>query len=1111
MKKLKAILSIVLTACMLLSCLPLAMSVSAAEVTKAETGQATNLQDTIENGVILHALCWSYADIEKNIPAIAAAGYSAVQVSPVQQPKDYSTSTNVSGQWWKFYQPVSLSIAKNSWAGNADQLKSLCTAAHKAGVKIICDVVTNHLGADDDAGPTKLAAEVKTYLPSFYGSNGAVANNQYFHNPSNGSASDANVSSVTQNISSGCPDLNTGNTAVQTAVANLLKECISCGADGFRFDAAKHIETPSDSISPNNYWTNIINQANAAAGSKKLFYYGEVLNTVGGGRSMSGYTNLNGGKYRVTENVGSNAVRNAVVSGNASGAANLNTSFTGGASHAVLWAESHDTYLNTDAGFTTNVSDSDIIKTWALVASRKDATALFFARTNGMKMGQAAKNTSYKSVPVAEVNKFHNNFVGQSEKAGASGNIAYVARGGKGVVLVNVKGNATTASVSGTGLANGSYKDMVTGNAFTVSGGTVSGKIGDSGVAVVMQDETTPYVSADVESGNFSGATLTVGLSLSNATSGTYQLEDYAPVTFTGSPKIKIGSDYNYGDTITLKLTATDGKQTTENTYKYIKSEAASSGVYILIPETAVKNAGWTTPIYCYIYDQVSGNGGNVGGMVYKNAAWPGEQLEYDANLKAYYLEVDGKNAVAEKTLAVDSAGNVTKSESAGTVAFDLAHAKNTHVIFSDSAKAADGKSQGKQFPSSSTKKTLDLGGSSKKLTQLSGTPSSSIFQNTTDKPGVQTPVAATEVKKGNVAPTTQATQAPTATEKPTTTQPVTEKPTQGPTVKPSDLLYGDSNQDGYISIKDATLIQEHVAKLKTLTGDALAVSDVNMDGSVNVKDATCIQKHLAKLSGSGVTGQPYGSAVTPATQAPTTSPATQAPAPTQAPTQAPTEAPTDPEPSGENYTVYVKTNLSWLSSMLTEPYLYDTNSGESYQLVRDTSYAPYVFSAEVPASFSDAIFYRSQTPDDPTSGSSTVYNIIQGLQFSTTDNCYTLQDFPMDGDAVGSMGPFSADEASGDTVSTLYVKNDAGWAGVYFYGWGEYDNSTTIAATKVAGQSNIYKIELDPPLTPGSITFLLKNTEGAKNWDKQTDNLAVQEGCNMYVLSSGTWDTFNG
>jgi alpha-amylase len=126
-----------------------------------------------------------------------------------------------------------------------------------------------------------------------------------------------------------------------------------------------------------------------------------------------------------------------------------------------------------------------------------------------------------------------------------------------------------------------------------------------------------------------------------------------------------------------------------------------------------------------------------------------------------------------------------------------------------------------------------------------------------------------------NASPDEQSTEETTQTPD-TATTPITTHPT------PSGLIYGDSDLDKRVSIKDATLIQEHAASLKTLTGNALAVSDVNSDGNVNVKDATCIQCFLANLQGSGKTNQSYGGgSVTP----------------TAAPTQEETDPPTDPEP----------------------------------------------------------------------------------------------------------------------------------------------------------------------------------------------------------------------
>lgn len=62
-----------------------------------------------------------------------------------------------------------------------------------------------------------------------------------------------------------------------------------------------------------------------------------------------------------------------------------------------------------------------------------------------------------------------------------------------------------------------------------------------------------------------------------------------------------------------------------------------------------------------------------------------------------------------------------------------------------------------------------------------------------------------------------------------------------------SDLM-GDSDGDGRITVKDATLIQKHTAGLVTLDEAAVSVSDVTADGKVNVKDATLIQKFVAGI-----------------------------------------------------------------------------------------------------------------------------------------------------------------------------------------------------------------------------------------------------------------------
>ncbi|MDO5123073.1 MAG: CotH kinase family protein [Eubacteriales bacterium] len=83
------------------------------------------------------------------------------------------------------------------------------------------------------------------------------------------------------------------------------------------------------------------------------------------------------------------------------------------------------------------------------------------------------------------------------------------------------------------------------------------------------------------------------------------------------------------------------------------------------------------------------------------------------------------------------------------------------------------------------------------------------------------------------------------ATEPTETTSPAT-------TTQPSDpldeLILGDVDLSGKVNVKDATLIQKHIANLETFNEMQLKCSDANCDEAVNIKDATEIQKFVANL-----------------------------------------------------------------------------------------------------------------------------------------------------------------------------------------------------------------------------------------------------------------------
>lgn len=1050
MKKAKKIASLVVASALLTSSFAAITSVNAAEVDSAQTASAdSTLRDKVGDGVMLHAFNWSYNTIKENLPAIAAAGYTTVQTSPVQQPKDYSTSGDVTGQWWKLYQPISFHIAEESWLGTKDDLKSLCDEADKYGIKIICDIVSNHIANADEARPETVSNQVKKYEPEFY------KKRKTYTRTYKGDANDSSVQAVVQGHVSKCPDLVTNDTAVQGYIINLLKECIDCGVDGFRFDAAKHIETEDDGEYASDYWKNITTSASSYYTQKTgddLYIYGEILNNCGADRSYSSYT-----KYiNVTDNRTGDAVLYNVTRGKASTATNAKYKSGVAASNAVLWAESHDTYEGSSgsSGFsnTADVSDENVVKAWAIVASRKDSTALFFARPGTALMGNISTDSTYKSTAVSEINKFHNLFVGQSEKLGSSGDIAYVARGTSGIVLSNCKGTNASVSISGTGLADGKYTDTVSGAEFTVANGVLTGSIGNTGVAVVYNGTTTPKAINSVESGSFRGDTMTLTLSLENATSGTYCLDDSTPVKFTGTTSIRIGSDYKPGETINLTVTATDGVKTSSMVYKYAKSTAQESGVYVFFNPANKK--GWSAPYQVYIYDETTNKG-----TVYKNANWPGEAMTLDPATGYYYYEVPKSSSI--------SADEDDENQAASD--FDLSTSANTRVIISEKG--------GEQYPGR-TDTPISLNGSSKAFSLTKA----GTWEDTTLTP-TKVEIEATDVTKGSAAePTTK----PVPPTQPTTAQPATE---------PSgNAVYGEVNGDGDITIVDATLVQKHVVQLETLSADKQILADVNGDNTISVVDATLIQKYIVQLKDWGRTGDVYQA------EQPTTPEPTSAEPTTVKPTAQPTTAEPTTKPA-DTYTLYFKTKLGWMTSDGVSLFAYDLDTGASYQFEQDTDAYPNVYTVEVPATVSNVSVYRSlsEVDEKPVGGDDgNVYNCWDAT-VSKTNNCITLSN-----DEAVSTAPYVPEQKPAFTLSRVYFDNSkAHYTDVYIYGWAESGLGNAAAhMNKIAG-TDIWYYDFDTPLSPGANCFLFKDTEST--WKTQTSDLTVADGKNCFRANPGS------
>ncbi|MGN0502370.1 MAG: starch-binding protein, partial [Ruminococcus sp.] len=623
--------------CMTLSCLTAAGFVAearttevaevSAQATSVETGADYGLADNVQDGQILQCWNWSFNNIKSNMAKIAEQGFSAIQTSPIQATKEstksyYSTMQN---SWWVYYQPIAFNIETNSYnaLGTATEFKAMCTEAHKYGVKVIVDAVLNHTG-NNYSGNT-----ISTMVTSDLRDDSSC-----WHDISKNSWYESRWD-ITQFCMEGVPDLNTGNSKVQNYAIKYLKECIDAGADGFRFDGAKHIETPVDFSYASDFWPNVINATTSYAKSTRgitPYYYGEILDKPTGSNDTSnGQTVLNSYMQymSVTQSPVSNSIRNAVNSGNASGAARSDFYFDDGSkadgSKCVFWNESHDTYANNTS---SGLSDTVLKKTWAVVGSRADVCGMYMARpTSTSVMLGTAGITAWSDKEVKAVNQFKNYFVGETEYLASEGSIAYNERGTEGVVLVNCSGSSASVNVTAHKMAAGTYTDQITGNTFTVANGKISGNIGSTGIAVVYNPKSSgPSASITPVSKSYKTDTLTLTLNYSNATSGQYSIDGGSYKSFTDGQTITIGSGLAYGTKTTVAVKASDGTTTSSPvTYTYTKLDPNN-------PQKVYFNNSsynWSS-VYAYIYDE----------WATSNSEWPGQQMTKDSSTGYYVLEV---------------------------------------------------------------------------------------------------------------------------------------------------------------------------------------------------------------------------------------------------------------------------------------------------------------------------------------------------------------------------------------------------------------------------------------------------------------------------------------
>lgn len=507
------------------------------------------LKDNIQDGVILHCFDWTLADIQEEIPNIAKAGFTAVQTSPVHE------RAGKGSVWYDVYRPYDFKIGNG--LGTEADLKALCAKAHEYGVKVIVDVVANHTDYSTVAD--------------------RLMDQGLYHKPFK--VSNWNDRNQVTYGKIGMWDLDTNNPTVQAIIKQYIQDLKACGVDGIRWDAIKHIGLPSEGDS---FMPNVVDQ--------EMYNYGEILDGTGGDDKtlFPEYQTY----MSITDNGYGNGFADSFAGGSINGSVGNFNQRNAKTEKLVYWGESHDTYAN-DGGQSKNKSQNVIDRAYAVVAGNNGATALYFSRPaqkakNDIKFGDKG-SVHFKDAEVAQVNYMHNVCAGEPNYyVKGDGVCAQVRKSGAIIVLGRGSDrDVTVANGAGDGkwLKPGTYKDMVGGGAFTVNASTISGHVGESGIAVIYNAGSIvlpPEVVFNPADGTaFSDETLTVTATPLNAVSAWIQVNDGAKQDFTAAKQFTVGADVAYGKNVTITWGATDKEGKTETgsvTYKKVKAYVPELG-----------------------------------------------------------------------------------------------------------------------------------------------------------------------------------------------------------------------------------------------------------------------------------------------------------------------------------------------------------------------------------------------------------------------------------------------------------------------------------------------------------------------------------------------------
>jgi alpha-amylase len=376
--------------------------------------------------VIYQAFNLPFQEVKTKLPELKEQGYTHIQISPPQK-------SNPSSEWWARYQPLDFTVLESP-LGNESDLKELIEAAHQQGEKIIIDVVLNHMA---DYPPYSSSLEYPRFSPQDFHPKACINNYSDRYQVTYGWL--------------GCslPDLNTESDYVRQEGKQYLQKLLALGADGFRFDAIKHIEP--------EYFEDVLQVV-----PSDKYLYGELIE----GRPNESFLyteihDLDISDYPLLETIKQafsfgGDLRSLIAPQSSNGALP--------GVNAVTFAQTHDTVEGGDLYNSYGLEERDAMLANAYVLAREEGFPLIYRDDASYPIVQAG--ISFHEQMLTQPQDFRN---GNEIAQGAdSPNLLFIERGSKGIAIINKSGNSfDVQSAKMPGLDVGCYKELQ--HHFTIS------------------------------------------------------------------------------------------------------------------------------------------------------------------------------------------------------------------------------------------------------------------------------------------------------------------------------------------------------------------------------------------------------------------------------------------------------------------------------------------------------------------------------------------------------------------------------------------------------------------------------------------------------------------